>query len=332
MSSAQRLVTSGQLHPAGMVTRCGSLVALGGPVICGLNKRPYFARREAMISHIRKLVQYWEEQWVAKAGTHRTHALRPYTYRPRKTAAEIEAHRLHRALCGNLQTGLAPASGAQLTAKGGATGSNFGADFFPIIGDGRLPQRPYTGTRRHAPPAAQANVARAPANATVCDTHSQPACITCRRLRKTAQECCSLGHHEAGHVPRRLQLQLCEAHRLPPCPICARTQRGVRHCCARGHHKVCTPVQPSRKRCTSQQPKRPYKRPRVGPSQTRQASLRSPHQPPTPPAPKRRRPKTPSPPSPPTPVPQGLAETPDTEAICRQLFLGAHGRASSEVT
>ena len=63
---------------------------------------PYFARREAMISHIRKLVQYCEEQWVAKAGTHRTHALRPYTYRPRKTAAEIEAHRLHRALCGNL--------------------------------------------------------------------------------------------------------------------------------------------------------------------------------------------------------------------------------------
>ena len=162
-------------------------------------------------------------------------------------------------------------------------------------------------------------------------THT-PACITCKRLRKTAQECCSLGHHEAGHVPRRPQLQLCEAHRLPPCPICARTQRGVRHCCARGHHKVCTPVQPSRKRCSSQQPKRSYKRPRVGPSQTSQASLRSPHQPPTPPAPKRRRPKTPSPPSPPTPVPQGLVETPDTEAICRQLFLGAHGRASSEVT
>ena len=112
MSSAQRLVTSGQLHPAGMVTRCGSLVPLGGPAICGLNKRPYIARREAMISHIRKFVQYCEEQWVAKAGTHRTHALRPYTYRPRKTAAEIEAHRLHRALCGNLQTGLAPASGA----------------------------------------------------------------------------------------------------------------------------------------------------------------------------------------------------------------------------
>ena len=92
MASAQRLVTSGQLHPAGMVTRCGSLVPLGGPAICGLNKRPYFARREAMLSHIRKLVQYCEEQWVAKAGTHRTHALRPYTYRPRKTAAEIEAH------------------------------------------------------------------------------------------------------------------------------------------------------------------------------------------------------------------------------------------------
>ena len=247
-----------------------------------------------------------------------------------RSSARAHTHK-HRALCGNLQTGLAPASGAQLTAKGGATGSNFGADFFPIIGDSRLPQRPYTGTRRHVPPAAQANVNRAPANATVCDTHSLPACITCKRLRKTAQECCSLGHHEAGHVPRRPQLQLCEAHRLPPCPICARTQRGVRHCCARGHHKVCTPVQPSRKCCSSQQPKRPYKRPQVGPSQTSQASLRSPHQPPTPPAPKRRRPKTPSPPSPPTPVPQGLAETPDTEAICRQLFLGAHGRASSEV-
>ena len=153
---------------------------------------------------------------------------------------------------------------SQLTAKGGATGSNFGADFFPIIGDGRLPQRPYIGTRRHVPTTAQAHVNRAPANATVCDTHSLPACITCKRLRKTAQECCSLGHHEAGHVPRRPQLQLCEAHRLPPCPICARTQRGVRHCCARGHHKVCTPVQPSRKRCSSQQPKRSYKAHELG--------------------------------------------------------------------
>jgi hypothetical protein len=217
--------------------------------------------------------------------------------------------------------------------QGGATGSNFGADFFPIIGDGRLPQRPYTGTRRHTPQAAQANITRAPANTNVCDTHSLPACITCKRLRKTAHECCSLGHHEAGHVPRRPQIQLCEAHRLPPCPICTRTQRGVRHCCARGHHKVCTPVQPSRKRCSSQQPKQTCKRPRVvGPSQPSQASMRSPHQPPTPPAPKRRRPKTPSPPSPPAPVPQGLAETSDTEEVRRQLFLGVHGRASSEVT
>ena len=226
-----------------------------------------------------------------------------------------------------------PHTHTQLTAKGGATGSNFGADFFPIIGDGRLPQRPYTGTRRHTPQAARANTTRAPANTNVCDTHSLPACITCKRLRKTANECCSLGHHEAGHVPRRPQLQLCEAHGLPPCPICTRTQRGVRHCCARGHHKVCTPIQPSRKRCSSQQPKQTCKRPRVvGPSQPSQASMRSPHQPPTPPAPKRRRPKTPSPPSPPAPVPQGLAETSDTEEICRQLFLGVHGRASSEVT
>ena len=56
---------------------------------------------------------------------------------------------MHRALQGNLQTGLAPSSEQMMSAKGGGSSSSFMADFFPIIGDGKLPQRPYTGTRRH---------------------------------------------------------------------------------------------------------------------------------------------------------------------------------------
>ena len=90
------------LHPACIVTRCNSLVPLGGPALCGLNRRPYFACRNALHTHIQKLAEYCEHAWTAKVGMHRTHALRSYAYRPRKSAQEVEDHRLHRALQGNL--------------------------------------------------------------------------------------------------------------------------------------------------------------------------------------------------------------------------------------
>ena len=119
ITSAQRLVTKGQLHPARILTRCNSLVPLGGPALCGLNRRPYFACRAALHAHILKLAEYCEHAWSAKVGILRQQAPRAYAYRPRRTAQEVEEHRLHRALQGNLQTGLAPSSEQVVPAKGG---------------------------------------------------------------------------------------------------------------------------------------------------------------------------------------------------------------------
>ena len=173
-----------------------------------------------------------------------------------------------------------------------------GPIFFPVIGDGRLPQRPYTGTRRHV--SAHTTPHLAPrVDHSKCVAHTALACMTCKRLRKSAEECCKLGHHAASHVARRPQLQLCPLHNLPPCPRCTLKQRGVRHCCNRGHHKVCTPVPAHRKRTLPMQSLLPHKKPCLQrPARHSSGLLRSPHQPPTPPAPKRRRPKTPPPPSP----------------------------------
>ena len=328
ITSARRLVTKGQLHPARIVTRCNSLVPLGGPALCGLNRRPYFACRAALHTHILKLAEYCEHAWTAKVGILRTQAPRAYAYRPRRSAQEVEEHRLHRALHGNLQTGLAPWSEQVVPPKGGGSSSSFGADFFPIIGDGKLPQRPYTGTRRHT------TSHRAPqpmplSGQTQCSAHSALACMTCKRLRRTAEECCKLGHHADEHVARRPQLQLCPLHNLPPCPRCTLKQRGVRHCCQMGHHKVCTPVPAHRKRALSTQSPQPHKKPCLQrPTRHPPGLLRSPHQPVTPPAPKRRRPKTPPPRSPPVPVPQGLEEAVAKDVV-RPLFLTRHGRANT---
>ena len=129
MNSVQRLVTKGQLHPARIVTRCSSLVPLGGPALCGLNCRPYFAGRNAMLFHIQKLADYCEQLWSSKVGAHRVHAPRPYAYRPRRSAAEVESHRLYRALHGNLQTGTSIR--ADNASQGGGVELVFWGRFFP---------------------------------------------------------------------------------------------------------------------------------------------------------------------------------------------------------
>ena len=118
MANAQRLVTKGHLHPARVVTHCSSLVPLGGPALCGLNCRPYFTCRSAMNTHVQQLAAYCERTWATKVGLNRIHKLRPYTHRPRRTAQEVEEHRLQRALQGNLQLGLAPSSEQTTFAKG----------------------------------------------------------------------------------------------------------------------------------------------------------------------------------------------------------------------
>jgi hypothetical protein len=106
-------------------------VPLGGPQLCGLNRRPYFTRREAMLHHVQELRDYCESRMTL--GTRGWHK-RPYVHRPRRTAAEVEQARVHRALHGHLSTALLPASAAAAApppmAKGGG-GGTFGGDLYP---------------------------------------------------------------------------------------------------------------------------------------------------------------------------------------------------------
>ena len=222
-----------------------SALPLGGPMQAGLNRRPCFTRRHAMIKHIAWLSQYYEATWTQRMHA-RAPVPRPYTYRARRTPAEVEEARVQRALTGSLNTGIMPSSSH--CAKGGGGGKSFACDLFPIIGDGRVPQAPYTGTHRHtATPSQAPSAGPAPPARTLCTVHSMPACATCKRLRLPAADYCAKGHHRAGYVDRQPLSKVCAAHGLPPCPGCMLMHRGVRHCCSRGHHKVCTPV-PTQKR------------------------------------------------------------------------------------
>ena len=77
LCTLQRLVKSGSLHPAKVITRATSLVPLGGPLVAGLNRRAYFACRDAMHKHIQLLASYCESTWTLRTHT-QTHAHRPY--------------------------------------------------------------------------------------------------------------------------------------------------------------------------------------------------------------------------------------------------------------
>ena len=233
LCTLQKLVKSGSLHTAKVITRATLLVPLGGPLVAGLNRRPYFACRDAMHKHIQLLASYCESTWTLRTHT-RTNAHRPYECRRRKTEHEVEEARMWRALTGNLNTGLMPSS--SLCAKG---------DYYPVMGGGKAAQAPYTVTRRRAPPPtapAACNLAPSPMiSSHACAAHKLPACVTCKRLRLSAAVCCARGHNAPGYVDRRPLTKVCQAHGLPPCPRCSLMQRGVRHCCQRGHHKVNTP-------------------------------------------------------------------------------------------
>ena len=112
----QRLVKSGTLHPAKVITRSVALVPMGGPALAGLNRRPYFACRSAMISHMEQLACCCESTWTLRMHA-RMQAQRPCVYRVRRAAEEVEEPHLQRALAGSLNTGLMPSS--SLCAKGG---------------------------------------------------------------------------------------------------------------------------------------------------------------------------------------------------------------------
>ena len=241
----QKLVTRGALHPAKVITRANSLVPLGGPHQSGLIRRPYFVSRQAMVGHIAKLSQYCEETWALRAHSRQNKAS-TYVYRHRRSPAEVEEARTQRALMGALITGLCPPPRTPPKAGGGG----FAANFFPVIGQGRTPQAPYQTTRQRkfaAPPAPEACVAAvAPHTCAraldLCSTHQRAPCITGKRLRKSLDACCALGHHRPGYVDRLPLSVTCCQHGLPACARCTKMQRGVRNCCARGRHKVHTPV------------------------------------------------------------------------------------------
>ena len=126
LCTLQRLVKSGSLHTAKVITRATLLVPLGGPPVAGLNRRPYVACRDAMHKHIQFLASYCESTWTLCTHT-RTKAHRPYEYRRRKMEQQVEEARLQHALTGSLNTGLMPSS--SLYAKGGAGATNFAGDF-----------------------------------------------------------------------------------------------------------------------------------------------------------------------------------------------------------
>ena len=132
LCTLQRLVKSGSLHPAKVITRATSLVPLGGPPVAGLNRRPDFACRHAMHKHVQLLASYRQYTWTLCTRT-RTNARRPYVYRRKKKAQEVEEERLQRAFAGSLNTGLMPSS--SLCAKGGGA-TNFAGDFYPVMGGG----------------------------------------------------------------------------------------------------------------------------------------------------------------------------------------------------
>ena len=47
LSNLQKLVTRGSLHPANIITRCNPSMQLRGPLLCRLNRCPYFTCRPA---------------------------------------------------------------------------------------------------------------------------------------------------------------------------------------------------------------------------------------------------------------------------------------------
>ena len=198
----QRLVKSGSLHPANVIARATSLVPLGGPPVAGLNRRPYFAWRDAMHRHVQLLASCCESTWTLRTHT-RTKAHKPYEYRRRTTEQEVEEARLQRALTSSLNTGLMPSS--SLCAKGGQVQPILHGIFPWLWGEAKPPKprtQSHAGEHRDRRPATCVVAPSPMTSSHACLAHKLVACITCKQLRLSAAVCCAKGHHAPGYVDR----------------------------------------------------------------------------------------------------------------------------------
>ena len=189
--------------PAGITTRCRSLVPLGAGTVVGVKGRPFFTRPLAVWHHLRRLQQYTSDRWAC---------------RQQSRAAK---HRSKRRKC-QKATATGPDSGAQqkqkCPGKGGAkrTANTYAGDFYaaPVVPDGvrRGPQYQVL-----APP----------------DDPEGPMPRGGLPLFTPPQRCPRARRPEEG--PRLPKIWICPVHQHRQCASCATVGRGVRHCCSRGH-------------------------------------------------------------------------------------------------
>ena len=66
LSTLQRHAVSGQGFPGGVLTKCSSLVPLGGPTVVGVSARPYFTCPLRMLELPKDLREYCGSRWAQK--------------------------------------------------------------------------------------------------------------------------------------------------------------------------------------------------------------------------------------------------------------------------
>ena len=66
----QKHAVSSQVFPIGVLTKCLSLVPLGGPIVVGISARLYFTRHLPMLELLKNLKEYCEGRWVGELSVH----------------------------------------------------------------------------------------------------------------------------------------------------------------------------------------------------------------------------------------------------------------------
>ena len=66
LATLQKHAVSGHVFLGGVLTRCASIVPLGGTTVVGVLARPHFTRRSHMLELVQNLQAYCEGRWVSK--------------------------------------------------------------------------------------------------------------------------------------------------------------------------------------------------------------------------------------------------------------------------